>query len=142
MFHSWDPRALEAYVSGGTKENPNTGEVELSCSPACEAAYYLGSASLEPLFPSLRNLQCPIADIVVGETSHHLETKELGSSVNFYEALREHLPQKVRDSSELIVAKDCGHFVVMEKPKLVASHLLRTIREVYNKPPEPGVSHL
>lgn len=142
MFQSWDPRALEAYVNGGTKENPTTGEIELSCSPTCEAAYYLGSGSLEPFFPLLQNLQCPIVDILVGENSHHLETKELGSSVKFYRALVEHLPHEVRASSELAVTQDCGHFVVMENPKLVASHLVRTIGKVFSKVFQPAVSHL
>lgn len=102
-FASWPPEIIRDYVEGGTRSRAD-GSVELSCTPAWEAANFSGSD--HNIWPHLRRVRCPVT-IVRGT---------LGSTVReqMVDLLFKRLPQ-ARD----IVIDGASHFLPMEHPDVV-----------------------
>ncbi len=107
-FAGWHPAALAEYVEHGLRPGPDG--LELACPPEVEAEFYrMGSA--DETWARLHELTLPVT-LVVGEhsTTHH------GSYVD-------ELVARFGAEPVLDVVAGASHFVVMERPELIAAHV-------------------
>jgi len=93
-FRTWPVEMIEDYVNGGTHDL-ETGEVELSCAPAWEAANFRGHD--HDTFAALRKVVCPItllyagigstcrgdAPQIIGRQDTHATVLRLGTATHF-----------------------------------------------------------
>ena len=108
-YDCWTRESLHAYIDFGTFLRPD-GEVELLCPGRIEAQIYRSALLADP-FSALRRLTVPV-HMVRGERS-----------MAFTEDRARRALAAV-SSARLTVAKDCAHFVPMEKADLVTDLIL------------------
>jgi len=102
-FKTWPTEMIEDYVDGGTRDL-ETGEVELSCAPAWEAANFRGHR--HDTFAAISKVTCPISLLYAG----------IGSTC------RGDAPQIIgrRDRRATILRVGTAtHFLPMEYPEIV-----------------------
>jgi pimeloyl-ACP methyl ester carboxylesterase len=109
-FSGWDAAALEAYVRCGLVGD---GPVELACDPDLEADVYRGSNAHET-WERLGDIEIPVL-ILAGEAS---DTTPPGFA---------RLQAAQFEKAGLEIVPDAGHFLPMEKPRLVADRVRRVV---------------
>ena len=107
-FAGWHPAALTDYVEHGLR--PGADGWVLACAPEVEAEFYrMGSA--HDAWDRLDELILPVT-LVAGErsTTHH-------------GAYLEDLASRFGSRPEVDIVPEASHFVVMERPELIAAHV-------------------
>ena len=107
-FTTWPVEVIADYVAGGTRELPS-GEVELTCAPAWEAANFRGHE--HDVFAALRKVKCPITLVYAG----------IGSTC------RGDAPQIIgrQDKKATILRVGTAtHFLPMEYPEIARREIL------------------
>lgn len=112
-FARWDPSALEAYVRCGLIGD---GPVDLACDPDLEADIYRGSNAHET-WERLGEIDIPVL-VLAGEESDTTPP----------DFARQQAAQFRRAGVEIVA--DTGHFLPMEKPRLVADRVRRVAETV------------
>jgi pimeloyl-ACP methyl ester carboxylesterase len=110
-FSGWDNAALTAYVEGGLR--PDRDHWTLKCPPEAEAEFYRGSTA-HAAWERLGEVASHIT-LIAGE---HSDTHP----GEFLERTAEQL-----GGGHVEVVPETSHFVLMEQPWLVASHVLSRI---------------
>ncbi|MGH9053736.1 MAG: alpha/beta fold hydrolase [Acidimicrobiia bacterium] len=118
-FASWDPRSLDAYLTGGLAERD--GAWWLKCPPWAEAEVYR-TASAHGAWERLGEVGAPVL-VVAGERSD-----SYGAA--FGEAMTGRIP-KARSE----VVADTGHFLPMERPDRLAELVAEFLTDL---PPPSG----
>lgn len=118
-FSSWDPRSLDAYLSGGLEQRD--GAWWLKCRPWAEAEVYR-TASAHGAWERLGEVGAPVL-VVAGERSD-------SHGAVFVQRMTDLLP-KARSK----VVADAGHFLPMERPDRLAELVAGFLVEL---PPSSG----
>lgn len=122
LFQAWDARALQAYMHGGlgltAASEEGSGTVKLKCEPLTEAAYYRGSG--QTVWPRLGAIGAdePV-EVVAGQESEHMAVPGVGDTVTVFQQMVKRMGPQAR----LNVVPGASHFVVMEKPRLIAERI-------------------
>jgi len=112
MFVKWDPRAFEAYLTGGFASTPNN-TVSLCCPPWAEAEYFLRAFT----GTKFGELAAP-----------HIAFLVAGSTHNFCGVLTGELARSgAVQTLQLTTVPEGSHFLPQEEPALVARHILSCV---------------
>lgn len=119
-FNLWQREVLEDYCRHGLL--PANGAWELACPPLVEAAIYLGSAGSD-IRPAIATLPHPVRVL----RAHR--KKERDGELDFsqsptWEGLAAAFP-----NGEDVHLPDLTHFIPMQRPDLVAAHILEMVGE-------------
>ena len=114
-FRRWRPRVLRDYCEHGLLPAPDGDGWELACPPAVEAAAYLGNRDWNP-WPLLRKLRAPVR-VLRAAPPEGKEPWSMSASPT-WPGLAAALPD-----AEDVFLPERSHFIPMEAPELVASHL-------------------
>lgn len=110
-FAAWEPAALEAYIAGGLA--PVGDHWRLKCSPEHEAEWYRGATD-HGAWERLGEIASDVV-LVVGERSD-------SHSEDFAAEMADRIGEAHVD-----VVQGAGHFVTMEDPARIASHVARHV---------------
>ncbi len=114
-FRRWHPRVLRDYCEHGLLPAPDGDGYELACPPAVEAAVYLGNRAWNP-WPLLRELRLPVR-VLRAAPPDSREPWSMSASPT-WPGLADELA-----NAEDVFLPERSHFLPMEAPELVASHL-------------------
>jgi pimeloyl-ACP methyl ester carboxylesterase len=118
-FDSWDPRALDAYITGGLV--PAGDEWRLKCEPSLEAEFYR-AATAHGAWERLAEVGADVV-LVAGEHSD-------SHPGPFLEATAQRL-----GTGHVDVATAATHFVPMEQPTRIARHIAAALRTAEHNAP-------
>lgn len=114
LFQSWARGMLEEYVRYGFQKDPQGG-LQLKCSPAKEAALFMGGININP-WPMFPRMTCPVL-VLEGEKSDNRIYTELAKAASL-------MP---RGSYALM--EGAGHLIPMERPEKVTTVIHNFFRE-------------
>ena len=114
-FRRWEPRVLRDYCEHGLLPSPDGEGYVLACPPTVEAAVYAGNRAWNP-YPLLRELDLPIRILRAPPPTPEQEWSMLVSPT------WPGLVGELRNAEE-IVLEEHSHFIPMEAPGLVATHI-------------------
>jgi pimeloyl-ACP methyl ester carboxylesterase len=101
LFKNWDPEMLELYLKYGMKQAGNG--LVLACSPAQEAALFMGGAARNP-WPEVSKVLCPVLVVEGGESENRgfIDSQKIAS---------------LFPNGEYHLVQGAGHLIPMEMPK-------------------------
>lgn len=115
LFKNWDEEILDLYIRFGLKAE-DTGGLRLACSPAREAALFMGGMRYDP-WPILPAVQCPVL-IVEGGESENRQFIDLKKALTLF----------ARGSYRLI--EGAGHLIPMERPRETTEIITAFCRQI------------
>lgn len=122
-FSLWDPLVLRDYCDFGLLPRPDGDGYELACRPEIESLLYSGGAGEADPYPAIESLELPVRIVRArvradGEDAAPMSTStcEPGLATHFKHAEDVYLPEY-------------GHFIPMQSPETVATH----IRELWRR---------
>lgn len=104
LFKKWDPEMVELYIKYGLTEEYGGG-LQLTCSPAREAALFMGGMQHDP-WPDLAKVSCPVL-VLEGENSENRAFIDLPKIASLFP----------RGSYRLV--EGAGHLIPMEQPRVI-----------------------
>lgn len=114
-FRRWDPRVLRDYCEHGLLAEPHREQYTLACPPVIEAAVYTGNQMWNP-YPLLNKLDLPVTILRAPPAAAEQPMSMMSSPT--WPGLVSQLP-----NAEEIVLAENSHFIPMEAPGLVATHI-------------------
>lgn len=115
LFQNWDDEMLALYVRYGLRE-AESGGLKLTCSPAREAALFMGGMHFDP-WPILKQVACPVL-VVEGGASENRAFIDLPKATALFP----------RGSYRLV--EGAGHLVPMERPDETAEIITSFRRQI------------
>jgi pimeloyl-ACP methyl ester carboxylesterase len=107
--HAAPPQAVPTSEGAG---------VGLKCAPATEAAYYRGAGPT--IWPQLNKIGAHAPTrVLAGEKSTHMDIASMGGTLAVFQEMVRHMGPM----ANLSVVSQCSHFLVMERPDVIAQHL-------------------
>ncbi len=121
-FNRWQPRVLQDYCEHGLLPAADGDGYVLACPPEIEAAIYQGNLEPDP-YPLLHELRLPIR-ILRARAAGEGETMSMSSSPT-WPGLVDALP-----TAEEVYLPNRSHFIPMETPELVITHIRELVARV------------
>ncbi len=115
-FNTWDPAVLRDYCEFGLSPNPEGAGFVLACPPELEAATYMGAPMTDP-YDAIANVDIPVR-ILRARSRGDAPGRDLSGSPTS-PGLAGHFRH-----GEDVYLPFHSHFIPMEAPELVASHIL------------------